>query len=172
MRSSDRKIILGKLGKPHGLKGFLYIRYYGDDPKSLLTFSQIYSEDSSLGKVDKIAELKDRVTIHISGINTRNSAETLRDKEIYIQEDQLPKLDNGEAYFYQLENLMVRNKQDDILGLVDYIMPTGANDVLVVKPSKESIDDKERLIPYLRPKIIESIEIEEGQIIVVWPKDY
>ena len=112
MRSSDRKIILGKLGKPHGLKGFIYIRFYGDDPKSLLNFSQIYSEDSSLGKVDKIAELKDRVTIHISGINTRNSAETLRDKEIYVREDQLPKLDNGEAYFYQLENLIVKNKQD------------------------------------------------------------
>ena len=67
---------------------------------------------------------------------------------------------------------MVKNKQDEILGLVDYIMPTGANDVLVVKPSKKSIDDKERLIPYIRPKIVESIEIEEGHIIVLWPKDY
>ena len=172
MRSSDRKIILGKLGKPHGLKGFLYIRYYGDDPKSLLNFPQIYSEESLLGTVDKIAELNDRVTIHISGINTRNSAEILRDKEIYVQEDQLPTLDNGEAYFYQLENLIVKNKQDEILGLVDYIMPTGANDVLVVKPSKESIDNEERLIPYLRPKIIESIKLEEGHIVVVWPKDY
>ena len=172
MRSSDRKIILGKLGKPHGLKGFLYIRYYGDNPKSLLNFSQIYSEESLLGTVDKIAELNDRVTIHISGINTRNSAEILRDKEIYVQEDQLPALDNGEAYFYQLENLIVKNKQDEILGLVDYIMPTGANDVLVVKPSKESIDNEERLIPYLRPKIIESIKLEEGYIVVVWPKDY
>jgi len=172
MRSSDRKIILGKLGKPHGLKGFLYIRYYGDNPKSLLNFSQIYSEESLLGTVDKIAELNDRVTIHISGINTRNSAEILRDKEIYVQEDQLPTLDNGEAYFYQLENLIVKNKQDEILGLVDYIMPTGANDVLVVKPSKESIDNEERLIPYLRPKIIESIKLEEGYIVVVWPKDY
>jgi len=172
MRSSDRKIILGKLGKPHGLKGFLYIRHYGDDPKSLLNFSQIYSEESLLGKIDKITEFKDRITIHISGINTRNSAEILRDKEIYVQEDQLPALDNGEAYFYQLENLVVKNKQDEILGLVDYIMPTGANDVLVVKPSKESIDNKERLIPYLRPKIIESIKLEEGHIVVVWPKDF
>tara|TARA_B110000116_G_scaffold123793_1_gene107433 strand:- start:2144 stop:2662 length:519 start_codon:yes stop_codon:yes gene_type:complete len=172
MRSSDRKIILGKLGKPHGLKGFLYIRYYGDDPKSLLSFSQIYSEDSSLGKVDKIAELKDRVTIHISGVNTRNSAEILRDKEIYVQEDQLPKLDNGEAYFYQLENLEVKNKQDEILGLVDCIMPTGANDVIVVKPYKDSIDKKERLIPYLRPEIVENIDLEEKRIIVIWPSDY
>ena len=172
MRSSDRKIILGKLGKPHGLKGFLYIRYYGDDPKSLLSFSQIYSEDSSLGKVDKIAELKDRVTIHILGVNTRNSAEILRDKEIYVQEDQLPKLDNGGAYFYQLENLEVKNKQDEVLGLVDYIMPTGANDVIVVKPYKDSIDKKERLIPYLRPEIVENIDLEERRIIVIWPSDY
>jgi len=172
MRSSDRKIILGKLGKPHGLKGFLYIRYYGDDPKSLLNFSQVFSEDALLGKVDKIAELTDRTTIHISGINTRDSAELLRDKEIYIQESQLPQLNNDEVYLYQLENLVVKNKQDEILGLVDYVMPTGANDVLVVKPSTDSVDNKERLIPYLRPKIIESIKLEEGHIVVVWPKDY
>jgi 16S rRNA processing protein RimM len=172
MRSSDRKIILGKLGKPHGLKGFLYIKYYGDDPRSLLKFSQIFSEEFSLGKVDKITELKDRTTIHISEINTRNSAELLRDKEIYVQEDQLPKLSEDEVYFYQLENLIVKNKQDDILGLVDYVMPTGANDVLVVKPYEESIDTKERLIPYIRPQIVEEIKLEEEQIIVIWPRDY
>ena len=117
------------------MKGFLYIRYYGDDPESLLNFSQVFSEDALLGKVDKIAELTDRTTIHISGINTRDSAELLRDKEIYIQESQLPQLNNDEVYLYQLENLVVKNKQDEILGLVDYVMPTGANDVLVVKPS-------------------------------------
>ena len=90
MRSSDRKIILGKLGKPHGLKGFLYIKYFGDDPKSLLNYSEIYSQESSLGIVDKIDNLKNRTIIHISGINNRNSAELLRDKEIYVLEHQLP----------------------------------------------------------------------------------
>ena len=172
MRSSDRKIILGKLGKPHGLKGFLYIKYFGDDPKSLLNYSEIYSQESSLGIVDKIDNLKNRTIIHISGINNRNSAELLRDKEIYILEHQLPGLDDEEVYFYQLENLIVKNKRDDILGLVDYIMPTGANDVIVVKPYKDSIDKKERLIPYLRPEIVENIDLEERRIIVIWPSDY
>ena len=172
MRSSDRKIILGKLGKPHGLKGFLYINYFGDDPKLLLNYSEIYSQESSLGVVDKIDNLKNRTIIHISGINNRNSAELLRDKEIYVLEHQLPGLDNEEVYFYQLENLIVKNKQDDILGLVDYIMPTGANDVIVVKPYKDSIDKKERLIPYLRPEVVENIDLEERRIIVIWPSDY
>jgi len=172
MRSSDRKIILGKLGKPHGLKGFLYIKYFGDDPKSLLNYSEIYSQETSLGIVDKIDNLKNRTIIHISGINNRNSAELLRDKEIYVLEHQLLGLDNEEVYFYQLENLIVKNKQDDILGLVDYIMPTGANDVIVVKPYKDSIDKKERLIPYLRPEVVENIDLEERRIIVIWPSDY
>ena len=84
----------------------------------------------------------------------------------------MPGLDNEEVYFYQLENLIVKNKQDDILGLVDYIMPTGANDVIVVKPYKDSIDKKERLIPYLRPEVVENIDLEERRIIVIWPSDY
>ena len=42
MRSNDRKILIGKLGKPHGVKGYLYLHYYGDD---LSVFDKIIQTD-------------------------------------------------------------------------------------------------------------------------------
>ena len=51
-------------------------------------------------------------------------------------------------------------------------MPTGANDVLVVKPVNGSVDDRERLIPFLKQEIITKIELQDETVYVKWPKDY
>ena len=172
MSSTDRKIILGKLGKPHGLKGFLYLHYYGENPNSLLDYVEVFIDESSIGRIDKVINLKNRVTVYISGIDNRNKAESLRDKDIYVNEKQLPQLDNGEFYHYQLEGLSVVNNEGEILGCIDSVMGTGANDVLVVKPSEKSLDDLERLIPYLKDDVVESINIEENIMIVEWPSNF
>jgi 16S rRNA processing protein RimM len=51
---------------------------------------------------------------------------------------------------------------------VDYLIETGGNDVLVVKPSDDSIDDRERLIPYLPDDVVTRVDLEQGVIEVDW----
>ena len=51
-------------------------------------------------------------------------------------------------------------------------MPTGANDVLVVKPINGSIDDRERLIPFLKQEIINKIELQDKTVYVKWPSNF
>ena len=55
-----------------------------------------------------------------------------------------------------------------MLGSVDYLIETGANDVLVVKPSAGSIDDRERLIPYLPGDVVTAVDLGRGVIEVEW----
>ena len=55
-----------------------------------------------------------------------------------------------------------------LLGTVDYLIETGANDVLVVKGSEDSIDDGERLIPYLPGEVVTRVSLEEAVIEVDW----
>jgi 16S rRNA processing protein RimM len=47
-------------------------------------------------------------------------------------------------------------------------LETGANDVLVVRPRKDSIDDRERLIPYLKESVIKKIDVTNNEVIVNW----
>jgi 16S rRNA processing protein RimM len=52
------------------------------------------------------------------------------------------------------------------------MLETGANDVMVVKPTEESIDDRERLIPYLSDSVVQKVDLDEGVIRVDWEADY
>ena len=51
---------------------------------------------------------------------------------------------------------------------MDYLIETGANDVLVVKPSAGSIDDRERLIPYLPGDVVTAVDLDRAVIEVDW----
>ena len=51
-------------------------------------------------------------------------------------------------------------------------METGKNDVLVVEPCNDSIDSKSRLIPYVKEKVITSVDIENQTITVNWSKEF
>ena len=55
-----------------------------------------------------------------------------------------------------------------LLGTVDYLIETGANDVLVLKATGDSIDDKERLIPYLPGDTVSRVDLEEAVIDIDW----
>ena len=84
MRSSDRNILLGKLGKPHGVKGFLYIHYYGEDTKNLSNYKGLFLDDGTSVKVERLLLLKNRVILKFHETNSRNDAEKLRDKDLFI----------------------------------------------------------------------------------------
>jgi len=172
MRSSDRKILLGKLGKPHGVKGFLYIHYYGEDDNKFSSYEGLFLEDGTAVKVEKLLLQKDRVILKFQETNSRNDSEKLRDKELFILEDSLPVLDNNQAYYFELEGLSVKNLENAHLGKIKEILETNANDVLVIEPTVNSIDEKERLVPYVKDNVVKEINKKDKTILIDWPEDY
>ena len=172
-RSLGRKIPLGVLGKPFGLKGYLYLRYLGNNPNGLIDFKEVYFSDKSPSlKVEDIKKQNGKLTIKLLEVDDRNKADRYRDKEIFVYEKHLPLLIEGEFYWYQLEKLKVVNEKNEVLGIIDHLMETGANDVLVVKPLPESIDDNERLIPFTQDIVINKVDLKRKTLYVKWPKDY
>ena len=171
-RSKDRKILMGTLGKALGLKGLLYFKYHGSDPKNLLNFDYLFLEDKTKIKFLEVTFRKKRLVVLIRGVQDRESAEELKNKEVFIKENQLPILDSENYYWYQLEGLVVENIQGKNLGKISRMLETGANDVIDVRPSKNSIDNRERLIPYLREEVIKKVDLTKGKIYVEWHESY
>ena len=69
---------------------------------------------------------------------------------------------------------MVYNHFEDTverIGVVTSLLETGANDVIVVKGDVESIDRRERLIPYLKQYVLK-IDLDAQRIDVCWDPDF
>ena len=64
------------------------------------------------------------------------------------------------------------NQHGQRFGRVSHLLETGANDVLVVAADSDSIDDRERLIPYLRDSVVSEIDLEDETIRVNWEADF
>jgi 16S rRNA processing protein RimM len=105
------------------------------------------------------------VVVQLEGWHDRETARELIGTEVAIRPEQLVKLDNGEYYWHQLEGLAVLNGAGDNLGIVERVIETGANDVLVVRGKRE------RLIPYT-PKTIVEVDLSTRQIKVDWELDF
>ena len=171
-RSEDRKIPLGIFGKPFGVKGYIFLKYYGDNQENIKDFDELYIDEWHCLEIDEVLISNKKLSIKLKGIEARNNAESLRNKEVYVLESNLPPLGEGEYYWFQLENLKVINEKNEFLGIIDHVMPTGANDVLVVKPLEGSVDNDERLIPFLKKEIITNVELLKKTVYVKWPKDF
>jgi len=170
-RSKDRKIHLGKIGKPQGLKGGVFFHYFGKDISDLLLYKELFIEDNSQKKfitITQSSSSQNKLIIHIEGFNDRNAAEKLRGKDIFINSIDLPKPSVGSFYWYQLEGFDVINLESELLGKMDSFIQTNANDVMVVKYSEFSIDERERLIPFLINENLIEVDLDEGTIKVDW----
>ena len=108
----------------------------------------------------------------IQGIENREQARELTGENIYTDDAQLPDLEPGEYYWKDLVGLSVINKEDKQLGKVSHLLETGSNDVLVVKPNADSIDDQERLIPYVPEQFILDINLADSILRVDWDADF
>ena len=163
----------------HGIKGWVKVRINLENPASLTSLSPKQLTDSRGNRVRSVDIKAVRsqgkgFIAKFAGVDDRNAAESLRGHSIDIPESSLPGLNDGEFYWRDLIGCRVELSVDDknlSLGCVDHLIETGANDVLVVRPTEESIDDRERLIPWLEEDVIVEVDIELERISVRWHPD-
>ena len=168
-------IIVGRIDAPYGVKGWVKIFSFTDPIERILEYSPW--QVSRRGKVEKIVVAEGmkqgrRLVALPEGYEDRSQAELLNGADIWIEKGQLPELEQGEHYWHELEGLNVVNLQGDDLGIVDHLVETGSNDVMVVRATGSSIDDRERLIPWVEDQVVKSVDKVEKRILVDWQADY
>lgn len=173
--TNNQVTLVGKISTVYGVKGWVKIYSYTDPMENILSYSPWLIKVQGTWKQVKLEAGKRHgkgLIAKIEGIDDREIAKTYNGVEIGVSEDALPKLDDGEYYWSQLENLNVVTVEGQLLGTVSHLMETGANDVLVVKGNAQSIDKAERLIPYLPEQVITEIDLVTGTIRVDWDPEF
>lgn len=161
-------VTLGKISGIWGAHGWVRIYSYTCNKQDILSFEPWYLIRAD--RYDQVRVIQGRiqglrVVAQLEGYTDREQSRSLINTAIAVPVDVLPELNKEEYYWIQLEGLRVVTMNDDDLGTVDYLIETGANDVIVVR------GDRERLIPYI-PEVVRQVNLGDGLIRVDWDVDF
>lgn len=166
----EEKVLLGLINGLFGVKGWVKVYSYTRPRIKIIDYQHWYLGDdfNQPIRVEDGRPLKGGVVVKLEGINDRDAAVALLDREIWIAGDQLTSLPNDEYYWYQLIGLNVLDTEKKPLGSIKDLIETGANDVMIVRGK----DKTEHLIPYIQGQVIKSIDLEQKCMVVDWDTDF
>jgi len=87
---------------------------------------------------------------------------------LFYPKSKLPKLDQLDAYWYELVDMDVINLDGIKLGKIKEINNFGANDTLHVN----SENGKTYLIPFIKSRVILEINRKKNSLLVDWEEDF
>jgi len=162
INNKSNLLSIGKIIGVHGIKGILKVISYSESPFVFKPGSSILLKGSDnyevFHKVEWVKPHKQNFLMCLKEITDCNMAEELIGAEFFIEKVNLPELEDGTYYWTDLIGLSVFSKEDSaeiFIGRIESIIPTGSNDVYVVKNGKQ-----ETLIPALESVII-SVNLKE-----------
>ena len=168
-------MLIARIGAAYGIKGWIKLISFSSPKENILNYQTFLTPQGSALielEIDQSKTQGKGFVAHIKGCDDRNLTQEFTGKDLYINKALLPELNENEYYWHQLEGMRVKTLSGDDLGIVDHLLETGANDVLVVKPDELSVDEDERLIPYLFNQVIDNIDEDLRVIKVNWERDY
>ncbi len=112
------------------------------------------------------------VVAQIDGFNDPDQAQVLIGAEIAVPMSCIPKLRKGEYYWTDLIGLAVKNVAGERLGVVEKMLETGSNDVLVVANEVVGKKAEPQLIPWVLDTYVTDVDLETGLITVDWDADF
>ena len=133
---------------------------YSDRSEIYENTSHIYVEND-LTAVESVRVQKNMVILKLEGISDRDRAEALRGRELYVTEEDLPELPQGQYYVRDIIGMAVREENGTFLGEVTDVIQNTAQDIFEVKKQ----GGKKVLIPKVDEFVL-NIDIEKKEILV------
>ena len=148
-----KQLAIGSIVGVHGIRGTLKVKPYAHESTLFSTDRLVQIEDKFGQKnnftVDWAEPYKKGFRLGLKEVNGRSQAEALVGGEIFIDKEDLPVLEEGTYYWFDLIGLTVWTTDNQMIGRVDAIIETGSNDVYVVKQ-----EDIETLVPALESVVL------------------
>ena len=140
---SNQLVPYAKILKSHGLFGELKIKIFNSMSKLLKVGMEITIE-SHKGKhlsylIDEVSLSLSLNKIKLKGVNSRLEADEFANRKIYLKRNLLPRLSEGEYYFFDLLDSKVYDQNDNFIGLVIDLMHLPNNNLMVVKNGKDEV---------------------------------
>lgn len=157
----NQKVIflaVGRLQHTHGVDGEMLMEVITDFPERLRKGKQVYiGTDHTAAFLRSVRRADRALLVAFEGYENVDRAAALRNQFVYVRSDQIPALPEGFYYHHQLLGLRVVDEGGRVIGELEQILETGANDVYLVR----KVDGEELLLPAIQEVII-GVDLEEG----------
>lgn len=155
---------VGQIVNIFGIKGQLKVKPFTDDMERFEELKTVYickKNEMKKVEIEDVKYNKQCVLLKVKGIEDLTEAEKYKGLFLKIDRKDAKKLPKDTYFIADILGLEVYTDEGELLGKVDDIFPTGANDVYVVKNEL----GKQILLPSI-PEVIKEIDLEKGKVIV------
>jgi len=165
---SSSSVLVGCVRGVHGLRGWIRVQSHTQPVENILDYSpwQLRLEQGcvearvSLGRCHGCG-----IVVKLEGVDDRDAARRLVGAAVMIDRAQLPAPGHDEFYWIDLIGLRVVDTSGVELGIVDHLIETGSNDVLVIE------GERQRLVPFILESVVKRVDLSSGLLIVDWERD-
>lgn len=161
-------VLIGKIVGVHGLKGISKLYSYAQS-LSLFEAGGTVLIGSRLGRQTayEIKWVKPHgrtALLSLNGVMDRRQAEALVGTDVFIEKARLPEPEKGAYYWFDLIGMEVYTAGENYLGRLTAVIPTGSNDIYVVKNGKNEV-----LVPALESVVLD-IDLDQRRMQVELPE--
>lgn len=160
--------MVGRIGKPQGIRGELTVEVRTDDPAERFAVGRrLLTEPADRGPLTVTASAlrSGRWVLAVEGVGDREAAERLRDTVLFVPMSSLPVIDDpDEFYDHELLGLVAALTDGTRVGVLSDVLHGPAGDLLVIDR-----DGRELLVPFLRD-MVPTIDIPGGRVVLDPPE--
>jgi 16S rRNA processing protein RimM len=164
---SLRPVVLGRVGAPFGVQGWLKVQSY-TDPREGIAGYPVWElhRGASLGRwtVLEWKRAGSGVAVRLQGVDSREAAQALTGAEVRVERAELPPTAPGEYYWHDLVGLDAFGLQGEPLGRVAEILELPAHPVLVLE------GERERLVPLVKERLA-AVDLDARRLTLDWHPD-
>jgi 16S rRNA processing protein RimM len=163
------RILLGVIGRPHGVRGLVRVTSYADPPEALTAYGPLSDEAGRCFTVrwrgDSIVELAEMVGGTERKIADRDTAARLTNTRLFVARDRLPEPDDDEYYLADLVGLTATDASGATIGCVAAVHDYGAGASLEIKREAGPL-----VVPFTRDSVPE-VDVAGGILVVTPPAE-
>lgn len=165
---SPRAVVLGQVGAPHGVQGWVKVTSYTEPAAGIAGYPQWTLVRSGATRQVRVLEWKRAgqvIAVRLEGIETIEAARALTGSEVQVDRSELPPAGPREYYLHDLLGLEAVNRDGVALGRIENFLELPAHPVAVLR------DDKvERLVPVVPERLV-AVDLEAGRVTFDWHPD-
>ena len=169
MSSGSVEVVVGRIGKPHGLRGEVTVEVRTDEPDRRFAVGTVLAAQPPAGSASELTRLEvatsrwhqTTLLVRFAELADRNAAEGARGTLLlaHLRADETPD-DPEEFYDHQLVGLAVHDLAGEVIGEVTGVVH-GAQDLLQVRAS----DGRPTLVPFVAA-LVPEVDLAGGRVVV------